>query len=108
MTQQVIEMVSAILREALNERGYRTDGDVAQLADRCRHMAREDRDVINMQRTLVERYRGEAPRTDSEDVRLPQARKSWGYKWPKELPGGVMFYGSLRITREVFERGCPA
>jgi hypothetical protein len=46
-----------VLREALRTRGYRDDGNLMTLCGRVLHMAREDRDLIAMQKTLNERLK---------------------------------------------------
>ena len=67
--------VAGTLRLLLNERNYRTDGDLQTLADRCLHLSREDRDVIAMRGTVIEklqqRIAKDSPKGGSE------AREHW-------------------------------
>ncbi|MGV6483205.1 hypothetical protein ACTUVJ_000245 [Stenotrophomonas indicatrix] len=52
--------VADVLRELLTERQHRTDGSLMELAERCRHLSRGDRDCIALRGTLITELEAQA------------------------------------------------
>lgn len=52
--------VTGALKAALEARGLRTDGDTLALARRCHLMALKDRDLIALQKTIIEKTKEKA------------------------------------------------
>lgn len=59
--------VKAALVAALKARGLRTDGSLLALARRCHLMALEDRDLIALQKTLIEKVKAKIPTPTKKD-----------------------------------------
>jgi hypothetical protein len=66
-----VEQVAEFLRGALNERTFRTDGDVMVLAERMRHMSRSDRDHMAAYKAVIADLKAAASATGGSTGELP-------------------------------------
>ena len=60
--------VAGVLRELLKERNHRTDGDLVDLAHRCLHLSRGDRDLIDGRARLTQELKERLGQAQPKDV----------------------------------------
>lgn len=69
--------VADVLRELLTERQHRTDGSLMELAERCRHLSRGDRDCIALRGTLITELEAQAVDLGEFRPMVDEFRRNW-------------------------------
>ncbi|MGE4408429.1 hypothetical protein [Pseudomonas sp.] len=94
--------VAGTLRLLLDERNYRTDGDLKTLAARCLHVSREDRGLIAMRGEIIERLKQrsakDSPKGGSDWEATDADIAAWQQR--HDLAGA---FGSKTDARAAFE-----